>query len=67
MLLCMSIEKYVVPETIFSAVNSWFKKVHFPFLHQELFDLRKIYVVNLRTGRPKKTLYVCEFATWDLS
>jgi hypothetical protein len=28
-----------------------------------LFDLRKIYVVNLKTGRPKKMPYVGEFAT----
>ena len=26
------------------------------------FDLRKIYVVNLKTGRPKKMPYVGEFA-----
>ena len=35
----------------------------FPFLNRELFDLRKIYVVNLKTGRPKKMPYVGEFAT----
>ena len=28
-----------------------------------LFDLRKIYVVNLKVGRPKKLRYVGEFAT----
>ena len=39
----------------------------FLFLHRELFDLRKIYVVNLKTGRPKKMPYVGEFSTWDLS
>jgi hypothetical protein len=27
-----------------------------------LFDLRKIYVVNLKTGRPKKMPYVGEYA-----
>ena len=26
----------------------------FPFLNLELFDLRNIYVVNLKTGRPEK-------------
>ena len=31
----------------------------FPFLSQDLFDLRKIYVLNLETGRLKK----CEFAS----
>ena len=35
----------------------------FPFLNRELFDLRKIYAVNLKTGRPKKMPYVGEFAT----
>ena len=45
-------------------VNSRFKKVHiFPFLNREMFGLRKIYVVNLKTGRPKKMPYVGEFAT----
>ena len=39
------------------------RKSIFPFLNQELFDLRKIYVVNLKTGRPKKMTYVGEFAT----
>ena len=39
---------------ILSTVNSRFKKVHFSFLNQWLFDLRKIYVVNLKTDRPKK-------------
>ena len=38
-------------------INSRFKKVIFPFLNQELFDLRKIYVVNLKTGHPKKMPY----------
>ena len=28
----------------------------FPFSNLELFDLRKNYVVNLKTGRPKKCL-----------
>jgi hypothetical protein len=36
----------------------------FPFLNRELFDLRKIYVVNLKTGRLKKLPYVGEFATY---
>ena len=35
----------------------------FPFLNRELFDLRKIYVLNLKTGRPKKMPYVGEFAS----
>ena len=46
-----------------STVNSQFKKVYFPFLNRELFDLRNIYVVNLKTGGPKKMPYVGEFAT----
>ena len=45
-----------------NTVNSRFKKVLFPFLNQELFDLRNIYEVNLKTGRPKKMPYVGEFA-----
>jgi hypothetical protein len=39
------------------------RKSIFPFLNRELFDLRKIYVVNLKTGLPKKMPYVGEFAT----
>ena len=39
-----------------STVNSGFKKVHFSF--RELFDFRKIYVVNLKTSCPKKKPYV---------
>ena len=39
------------------------RKYIFPFLNRELFDLRKIYVVNLKAGRPKKMPYVGEFAT----
>ena len=35
----------------------------FPFLNREMFDLRKIYVVNLNTGRSKKMPCVDEFAT----
>ena len=35
----------------------------FPFLNQELFDLRKIYGMNLKTGCPKKMPYVGEFAS----
>ena len=34
-------------------VNSQFKKINFSFLF-ELSDLRKIYVLNLKTGCPKK-------------
>ena len=33
-------------------------KTIFPFLNREFFDLRKIYVVNIKTGRPKKMPYV---------
>ena len=43
------------------------RKSFFPFLNRELFDLRKIYGMNLKTGCPKKMPYVGEFATWDLS
>ena len=32
------------------------RKYIFPFLNRELFDLRKIYVVNLKTGCAKKNL-----------
>ena len=39
----------------------------FPFLNRELFDLRKIYVVILKTGHPKTMSYVGESASWDLS
>ena len=39
------------------------RKSTFPFLNRELFDLRKIYVANLKTGRPKEILHVGEFAT----
>ena len=35
----------------------------FPFLNRELFDLRKIYVLILKTGHPKKMSYVGEFAS----
>ena len=35
----------------------------FHFLNQELFDLKKIHVVNLKTGCPKKMPYVGEFVT----
>ena len=48
-------------------VNSWFKKVRFSFLKSRVFDLRKIYVMNLKTSLPKKMPYLGEFATWDLS
>ena len=50
-------------EYAITTVNSPFKKVHFPFLNRELFDSRKIYVMNLNTARPKKMPYVGEFAT----
>ena len=50
-----------------NTVKSWFKKVIFSFLNQDLFDLRKIYVVNLKTGCPQKMPYVGEFPTWDFS
>ena len=39
------------------------RKFTFPFLNRELFDLRKIYVVNLKIGCPKKMPYLGEFAT----
>ena len=35
----------------------------FPFFNRELFDLRKIYVLNLKTGCSKKLSYVGEFAS----
>ena len=34
-----------------------------PYLNRELFDLRKIYGMNLKTGCPKKMPYVGEFAS----
>ena len=34
----------------------------FPFLNVMLFNLRKIAVINLKTGRLKKNPYVGEFA-----
>ena len=39
------------------------RKSIFSFLDRELFDSRKIYVVNLKTGFPKKMPYVGEFAS----
>ena len=39
----------------------------FPFLKRELFNLRNIYVLNLKTSRPKKMPYEGEFASCDLS
>ena len=36
-------------------------------LNRQLFDLRKIYGMNLKTGHQKKMPYVGEFASWDLS
>ena len=35
----------------------------FPFSNQVMFDLRKNYVLNLKTGRPKKMSYAGEFAS----
>jgi hypothetical protein len=35
----------------------------FPFLNRELFDLRNIYVLKLKTGRPKKMPYEGEFVS----
>ena len=35
----------------------------FSFLNRELFDLRKIYVLILKTGYPKKMPYLGEFAS----
>ena len=43
--------------TVQSIVQSIFR-----FINRELFDLRKIYVVNLKTGRPKQMPHVGEFA-----
>ena len=34
----------------------------FSFLNQEFFDLKKIYVLKLKTGWPKKKSYVGKFA-----
>ena len=39
----------------------------FPFLYRVMFDLRKIYVLNLKTCRPKLMSYVGEFANRDLA
>ena len=33
----------------------------------ELFNVRKIYVVNLKTSCPQKMPYVGEFPTWDIT
>ena len=44
-------------------VNSQFNKPIFPFLNRELFDLRKVYVMILKTDHPKKMYYVGEFAS----
>ena len=35
----------------------------FPLLNRELFDVRKIFVLILKTGDPKKSLGVGEFAS----
>ena len=43
-----------------STGKSLFKK-HHSFLNRELYDLRKIYVLNLKTGCTKKMPYVGEF------
>ena len=46
-----------------NTVNSQFKKPDFSFLkNRELFDLRKIYVLILKTCHSKKMYYVGEFA-----
>ena len=39
------------------------RKSIFLFLNRELFDLRMIYVVNLKTSYPKKMPDAGEFAT----
>ena len=39
------------------------RKSIFPSLNRELFDLRKTYEVNLKTGRQKNVPYAGEFAT----
>ena len=49
-------EKYLVQP------NLDLRNSNFPFLNGELFDLRKIYVLNLKTGRPEKMPYVGEIA-----
>ena len=35
----------------------------YPFLNRTMFDLRKIYGINLKNGRQKKMSYVGEFAS----
>ena len=42
------------PTFYFSYIKTYIRKSSFPFLNQDLFDLRNIYVVNLKAGRPKK-------------
>ena len=44
-----------------------FVAIEFSFFNRDLFDLRKIYVLNLKISRPKKMCYEGEFASWDLS
>ena len=39
----------------------------FLYINQNLLDLRKIYALNLKTGRLKKLSHVGEFESWDLS
>ena len=43
------------------------RKYIFPFLNRELFGLRMLYVVNLKTSCPKEMPCAGEFATWELS
>ena len=59
-----SLAKYLLLLSLFNSTETLnLRKSIFLFLNRELFDLRKIYVVNLKTGRPKKLPYVGEFAT----
>ena len=53
-----SLHKYFLNQTALDL-----RKEKRTFLNRELFDLRKIYMVSLKTGRPKKMPYVGEFAT----
>ena len=45
-----------IPPCLLLQVNLDLRDSIFSFLNRELFDLRKIYVVNLKTGCPKKCL-----------
>ena len=55
------VAKHVVAKHSTSGLGLTFNLVS--FLNQDLFDLRKIYVVNLKTGCSKKMPYVGEFPT----